>query len=1150
MSRYRLATFAFLLSALTAAAQVDRRSRDEPEMFIDAGGRSGTCDALLFSPDGKYLYAGGDDKVVRVWPVGGRGLETGRMSTLRWPAWREQRGGVKTLAVPPKANDRRVFIAGYGLKEALGVVVDEEGEILGTNDIEGLELPGSNVMASAFVPDGKSVIYGTAEGQLWQWNISGTNRPLEAHEPQKDASGHPDFNRPRMIRFLNDGSFVSVSQTGEVLKGTPAGDNWTFTRLFTVSQSFAAGFRAAGETAPTGRFQVHRADLSPDEKWLACAFQPNYLVICPMNGGAARAIKVDFAVRSLAFDSKGRLAVAVTADNTQSDFRVEANDTIRLYEDPTTAKPEPTSLIKFKGRAEAMSWGPNGLLAIAGGDNHEVTLYDLKSPVKEATPLQVVRGKGRGIWEVRVGKDGETIQFKPARNSDSTDPNRRGRGDLLAFNFATGQPVEAKEPVEILTEAGGWKIEPSKKDPMVWFAVRADGTRSQLMIDRNRDEQPRCFCFLPQRPGKPTRVLVGHYYGFSIFDLDGQPQCYRTGLATGHAGDVMSIAASADGTWCVTAGMDQTVAVWSLKDWDHGPMGAKFDDSTGKLLVKEIEVGSPAWEAGLLKGDEIVFLTRRGNEKLYGLPGTYGITLPEKKKTVITSQLGDTRTALGALASPISGVQYYFGWKRPGQADVIEGLTTVRRRPLWRFFPGFDANDRFEHWVAWIWKTGHYATSTNGDFLVGWQLNDPDTITRKKPQFFLANRFKAVLNKKVPVLRLMQKRDLSATLAELYGPNPQTPKFNKYEPAPVRMTPSANAVGPKGLTVKIDVAARGTNPDLLPERVEIWVNDHRVKRWDAGGKPVAANEVIPLDDFRNGENEVTVLTFNALGGRGEARETVTASRTADKPQLLGMMVGINNYTAPDTLPDGSREFGPLQYANNDAEKLVEQFKTHAGENRLYKSAPLGMALDAKANQKDLMAQLKKVAKEAKPDDLVVIFLAGHGDFVAKPGAPKGTDDKEFVFCCPDYSRNQIGDTGVTATMIFETLAECKGRKLILFDACHSGQAASENVIRHLVPDGQGPMVIAACDQKEQSYEHPKLGHGLFTAAVLEALGDKFPVADGAHGDKPDGILDVQELFDYVRGRLPVLLKEIGRRERTQNPQAFPADLARFPIARK
>src|SRR5262249_40837065 len=374
------------------------------------------------------------------------------------------------------------------------------------------------------------------------------------------------------------------------------------------------------------------------------------------------------------------------------------------------------------------------------------------------------------------------------------------------------------------------------------------------------------------------------------------------------------------------------------------------------------------------------------------------------------------------------------------------------RRPLWRFFPGFDANDRFEHWVAWIWKTGHYATSTNGDFLVGWQLNDPDTITKKKPQFFLANRFKSVLNKKVPVLRLMQKRDLAATLNELYGPNPQTPKFNKLEPAPVRMTPSAKAVGPDGLTVKIDVAAGGTNPDLPPERVEIGVNDHRVKRWNAGGKPVTATEAIPLDDFRNGENEVTVLPFNALGGRGEARAIVTVNRTADKPRLLGMMVGINNYSAPDTLPDGTREFGPLQYATNDAEKLAEQWKAHAGENRLYKAAPLGVTRDTEAYQKDILARRKEVAKDARPDDMVVIFLAGHGDFVAKPGAPNGSDDKEFVFCCPDYSRKLIGDTGVTATMIFEALAECKGRKLILFDACHSAHPRNHHIIPHLSPD--------------------------------------------------------------------------------------------------
>src|SRR5262245_42638948 len=432
MSRYRLATFAFLLSALTAAAQVDRRSRDEPEMFIEAGGRSGTCDALLFSPDGKYLYAGGDDKVVRVWPVGSRGLETGRMSTLRWPAWREQRGGIKTLALPPKANDRRVFIAGYGIKEALGVVVDAEGEILGTNEIENLKLPSANVMASAFDESGKHVIYATADGKLWQWDLVGNNQEILPKEVTKKEA--PKFNRPRLIRFVGDGSFVAVTENGQVLQGTPAGASWTVKPLFNVNDSFAASFPAG--RVPVGSFRVLRADLSPDRKWVACAFQPNYLIVCPMNGGAARTVRIDFAVRSLAFDSNGRLAVAVTADNAQNDFRVESNDTIRLYDDPTAAEPKHSLEIKHRGRAEAMAWSPNGLLAIAGGDNHEVTLHDLKAPVKEAQqgPLQLVRGKGRGLWEVRVGKDGETIHFKAARDPQSTDPNKRGKGEWSAFN--------------------------------------------------------------------------------------------------------------------------------------------------------------------------------------------------------------------------------------------------------------------------------------------------------------------------------------------------------------------------------------------------------------------------------------------------------------------------------------------------------------------------------------------------------------------------------------------------------------------------------------------------------------------------------------------------------------------------------------------
>ena len=221
-----------------------------------------------------------------------------------------------------------------------------------------------------------------------------------------------------------------------------------------------------------------------------------------------------------------------------------------------------------------------------------------------------------------------------------------------------------------------------------------------------------------------------------------------------------------------------------------------------------------------------------------------------------------------------------------------------------------------------------------------------------------------------------------------------------------------------------------------------------------------------------------------------------------------------------------------------------------GRGRLYAEDRLIRRYDPVPYRKDILATLDELSAKAEPDDLVVVFLAGHGDFVDNPDTPKGSEEKEFVFCCPNYDRSRIKETGIRAKTILDKLAACKGRKLILVDACHSGQGTTESVIRHLVPEGQGPIVIAACDQKEVSFEDPKLGHGLFTKAVLDALGDKFDAADGAHDKKKDGVLDPQELFDYVRRQLPELLKQAGKKEWMQNPQAYPVDLARFPIAAK
>src|SRR5947209_14785821 len=66
----------------------------------------------------------------------------------------------------------------------------------------------------------------------------------------------------------------------------------------------------------------------------------------------------------------------------------------------------------------------------------------------------------------------------------------------------------------------------------------------------------------------PTRLAVGHYWGFSLYELT-EAGAKRVRLYTGHHGEVSAIAPSHDGTMVVTASPDQTIAAWSLRSEEH-----------------------------------------------------------------------------------------------------------------------------------------------------------------------------------------------------------------------------------------------------------------------------------------------------------------------------------------------------------------------------------------------------------------------------------------------------------------------------------------------------------------------------------------------------------------------------------------------------
>src|SRR5262245_3991318 len=115
-------TLALVLLVRPAFAQSDRRDRQDPELVVDSGGRQGTCDQLLFSPDGKHLLAAGDDKVVRIWPWADGKLSDKGQKLLRWSIWREQRGAIYALALSP--DGQRLALGGLGVRTSTVALLD------------------------------------------------------------------------------------------------------------------------------------------------------------------------------------------------------------------------------------------------------------------------------------------------------------------------------------------------------------------------------------------------------------------------------------------------------------------------------------------------------------------------------------------------------------------------------------------------------------------------------------------------------------------------------------------------------------------------------------------------------------------------------------------------------------------------------------------------------------------------------------------------------------------------------------------------------------------------------------------------------------------------------------------------------------------
>ncbi len=321
-----------------------------------------------------------------------------------------------------------------------------------------------------------------------------------------------------------------------------------------------------------------------------------------------------------------------------------------------------------------------------------------------------------------------------------------------------------------------------------------------------------------------------------------------------------------------------------------------------------------------------------------------------------------------------------------------------------------------------------------------------------------------------------------------------------------------------------------------------------------------------------GKNLVAVSVVDREGNESlQAQATITyLASTPQKPTLFVLAIGVSDYTL-DALD--------LSYAAKDAQDVAAALseangppsKTYAARlprwrleqlKRPFASVRTQVLVNADVTKENI-ALAQRFLAEARAEDQVVLFMAGHGVL-------DGQDN--YWFATSDIDPAAPEQRGVAFDAIETMLSELTARsRVVLIDTCHSGSvdrdeeqklqrlpegvSASRGVVRKgarsshetsrfigevfaQLKQNSGATVLTSSSGVQFSLESSAFKNGVFTAAVLEAMRNEQSDADQS------GVVELTELQSYVRARVSALTS--GLQTPTLRTQNFAANLSLFP----
>jgi WD40 repeat protein/uncharacterized caspase-like protein len=230
-------------------------------------------------------------------------------------------------------------------------------------------------------------------------------------------------------------------------------------------------------------------------------------------------------------------------------------------------------------------------------------------------------------------------------------------------------------------------------------------------------------------------------------------------------------------------------------------------------------------------------------------------------------------------------------------------------------------------------------------------------------------------------------------------------------------------------------------------------------------------------------------------------------KKTDTGKLWLMLVGVNEYQ--------DKGLPTLNYSYVDCEGLADAL---IGATRQFPEKEVKIHHDFASlppSKENVRVSLQEITAAAKPQDMVLFYFSGHG--MLEPNS------QSAFLCLADTQKSNLKNTGLKLQELLQLLDNCPAQnQLVWLDACHSGGMTLRGttrepllnpttqlveVLQRSAAKSKGFYALLSCDNNQQSWEFPELGHGVFTYYLMRGL-------NGEAADSK-GIISADGLYRYV-----------------------------------